>query len=69
MNMSLPVQIFDHRTILERVALGLGYAPKFLIPASQTEDIIEQAKFLTLFFLGIGPLHVCMQKPFNPILG
>lgn len=36
MNMSLPVEIFDVSSILERVAIGLGYAPKFLVPASET---------------------------------
>jgi hypothetical protein len=34
MNMSLPVEIFDNKSILERFAVGFGYAPKFLIPAS-----------------------------------
>lgn len=69
MNMSLPVEIFDSRSILERVAMGFGYAPKFLIPASETEDLIEQAKYVALFIMGLGPLHLCLQKPFNPILG
>ena len=36
MNMSLPVQIFDGRSILERVAMGFGYAPKLLVPAAET---------------------------------
>jgi hypothetical protein len=40
MNMSLPVEIFDNRSILERVAMGFGYAAKFLITASETEDLI-----------------------------
>lgn len=69
MNMSLPVEIFDDRSILERVAIGFGYAPKFLIPASQTNDLLEQAKFVTLFFLGMGTMNLTLTKPFNPILG
>lgn len=36
MNMSLPVEIFDNSSILERVAGGFGYAPKFLVPAGET---------------------------------
>jgi len=40
MNMSLPVEVFDFRSILERVAIGLGYAPKFLVPASETDDLV-----------------------------
>ena len=49
--------------------MGFGYAPKFLVPAGETEDLIEQAKLVTSFFLGIAPLHVNVAKPFNPILG
>ena len=69
MNMSLPVEIFDGRSILERVAMGFGFAPKILVPAAETEDIIEQAKMVVSFVIGIGPLHLNMTKPFNPILG
>lgn len=69
MNMSLPVEIFDNVSILERIAIGFGYAPKFLVEAGQTYDLIEQAKLVTLFFMGIGTLNVTLAKPFNPILG
>lgn len=55
--------------MLERIAKGFGYAAKFLIPASETEDLIEQIKCVTLFILGIGSLHLALTKPFNPILG
>ena len=30
MNMSLPVEIFDSRSIVERVAMGFGYVPLYL---------------------------------------
>ena len=33
MNMSLPVEIFDNISLLERIAIGFGYAPKFLVKA------------------------------------
>lgn len=69
MNMSLPVEIFDGRSILERCAMGFGYAPKILIPAGTTADVIEQAKMVTSFIMGIGVLHLNITKPFNPILG
>lgn len=36
MNMSLPVEIFDNRSILERIAMGFGYFPRFLTEAGNT---------------------------------
>jgi hypothetical protein len=56
-------------SLLEKIAIGFGYAPKFLVTASETQDLVEQAKLVTLFVLGIAPLHLSLQKPFNPILG
>ena len=49
--------------------MGFGYAPKLLVPAGETDDIIEQAKLVVSFMIGLGPLHLNMTKPFNPILG
>lgn len=43
MNMSLPVEIFDNRSIVERVAMGFGYIPLYLPEAGLTTDIIRQA--------------------------
>lgn len=40
MSMSLPVEIFDSRSMLERIAMGFSFAPKFLVPASETEDLV-----------------------------
>jgi hypothetical protein len=34
MNMSLPVEICENKSILERVAVGLGFAPKFFTQAA-----------------------------------
>ena len=69
MNMSLPVEIFDSRSLLERIAVGFGYIPRYLTLAGDTDDIIKQAE---LFFLGVSgflPLNLNTLKPFNPILG
>lgn len=69
MNMSLPVEIFDSRSMLERIAMGFGFAPKYLVPASKCTDVIEQTKLVTLFGMSICSLHLALAKPFNPILG
>lgn len=69
MNMSLPVEIFDSKSILQRVGMGFGYAPIYLTEAGETFDIPKQAELVTLTILGILPLHLNVTKPFNPILG
>lgn len=38
MNMSLPVEIFDDRAMLERIAMGYGYAPLFLSEAGECDS-------------------------------
>lgn len=35
MNMSLPVEIFDSRSILERSSASMGYVPSLFLPASK----------------------------------
>lgn len=69
MNMSLPVEIFDKRGLLERSASSFGYAPVFLEQASQTADEMEQMKLVVTFMLSINSLELKLEKPFNPILG
>ena len=69
MNMSLPCELFEERSVLERIAMGMGYAPKFLVPAGQTDNLLDQMKLVTAFVMSTGVLHTNNRKPFNPILG
>ena len=69
MNISLPVELFGDDSILERIGGGFGYLPKFLVPAAECTDILEQTKLVASFFAGIPALHLNSAKPFNPILG
>ena len=69
MNMSLPVEIFDGRGLLERSAGSFGYAPIFLTQAGKTADPLEQMKLIVTFILSINILELRSEKPFNPILG
>jgi hypothetical protein len=39
MNMSLPVDIFDDRSILERSAASYGYAPVYLNKAGMSTEV------------------------------
>lgn len=66
---SLPIRIFEPRTLLERVADGWNYAPTLLKKAAFSADPLERMKFVIAFVA--GGFHFCtgQQKPFNPILG
>ncbi|GMF36582.1 unnamed protein product [Phytophthora fragariaefolia] len=67
---SLPIRIFEPRSLLERVANGWNYAPTVLKKAALSGgDPIERMKFVMAFVA--GGLHFCVGqlKPFNPILG
>ncbi|GMF10673.1 unnamed protein product [Phytophthora lilii] len=67
---SLPIRIFEPRSLLERVANGWNYAPTVLKKAAlSSSDPLERMKFVMAFVA--GGLHFCVGqlKPFNPILG
>lgn len=67
---SLPIRIFEPRSLLERVANGWNYAPTVLKKAALSgADPIERMKFVMSF--AAGGLHFCVGqlKPFNPIFG
>lgn len=69
MNISLPVYIFDKRTMLQVFAYELKEAPSILSKVYYTENIIEKLKFMTVFFLSQIVLSPMLLKPFNPIIG
>lgn len=45
MNISMPVEIFETKSFLQRISRGFGYAPQFMSKAAQTKDIAEQLKW------------------------
>jgi len=49
MNMSLPVDIFDSRSVLERCAGTFGYAPVLLREAAKSIDDIERISWIATF--------------------
>lgn len=69
MNISLPVFIFDKRSMLQVYAYVLRLAPLYFEKAFYTKDPLERLKCITTFFL--TQLHIaCIQsKPFSPIIG
>lgn len=66
---SLPIRIFEPRTLLERVADAWNYAPTLLKKAALSSDPLERMKFVIAFVA--GGFHFCVGqlKPFNPIVG
>lgn len=69
MNMCLPVEIFDEKSMLEVIASTMGFFPHFMTEAVKTTNRVEQMKFVVLAFLFMNSCFPNVQKPFNPILG
>lgn len=69
MNVSLPLEVFEQRSFLERLARSFGHAPVFLEKAGSSNNPIEQMKYTVSFFLSSIVLCIQQEKPFNPILG
>jgi hypothetical protein len=69
MSISLPIFIFDTRSLLEMWVWQNGYCAMYLELAGKTKDPLERIKYTTSY--AISKFHLCanQQKPFNPILG
>lgn len=69
MNMSLPVEMFDKKSMLQTVANLMGFFPVFMIEAVNASNLVEQIKYITMAFMFLSACRPNIQKPFNPILG
>ncbi len=69
MDISLPVQIFDKRTMLQVLAYEMCLAPIFLTRSYYSNDILEKLKWSTVFLVSQLNLSPLQTKPFSPILG
>lgn len=69
MTMSLPVEIFDRRSMLDLIANSLGFLPHFLGKAAAAKDEVEQMKLVVCAFMFVSATAPNIEKPFNPILG
>lgn len=68
LNVSLPVDIFESRSLLERSATGFGMAPDYLQPIADADPITQIKNVISLIY-SIPTLELILLKPFNPILG
>ena len=69
MNISLPINIFDKRTLLELWIGQNGYASVLLESGGIINNPIEQLKYTACFALTKFYLSGAQLKPFNPIIG
>jgi hypothetical protein len=69
MNISLPVYIFDGRTMLEIFAYELKQSPLYLSRAFYAPNQMEKLRWVTTFFISQLYLSPLQTKPFNPIIG
>lgn len=66
---SLPVRIFEPRSLIERICDWYGFAPIFLKRATETTDVLERFKLSIAYGLAALYCGLKQQKPFNPLLG
>ena len=69
MTISLPIHIFDERTLLEVFAFQNSLAPYFLEKAGLELNPVEKLKLTTAYAFTMLHLTVTQLKPFNPIWG
>jgi hypothetical protein len=51
MSISLPIEIFESRSFLERMARSYGHAPIYLEKAVGIHNVIERFKIVTAFYM------------------
>ena len=69
LNISLPVFMFDKRTLQSAYAYEQKFAPYFLTRAAYCIDKFERLKWVTAYLVSCLHLSVTQLKPFNPIIG
>ena len=69
MSLSLPIRIFEPRSMLERYTDWLSFAPDLLTKAGTSKDKLEAFKYVILFALSSLFRSSEQLKPLNPMLG
>jgi len=67
--LSLPVRIFEPRSMIERICDLFNYSSHYLNRAAATDEPAERIKYIMGFVLAAAPHGICQYKPFNPLLG
>jgi len=66
---SLPIRIFEPRSMLERYTDWFAFAPDILEKAAKCEDNLETFKYVIIFSLSAIFRSTEQLKPLNPLLG
>lgn len=66
MNISLPVFIFQARTMLQIFAYEFRLAPYYFKKAFYSQDKYEKLKYLTTFLITQSYFSTSISKPFSP---
>lgn len=66
---SLPVQLFEPISYLQRLVEGFSWMPNMLLKAAQTTNPVERLKLVITGVIAGLHLTCRQEKPFNPILG
>ena len=69
MSLSLPIRIFEPRSMLERYTDWFAFAPDLLTKAGECTDKIEAFKYVVVFSLSALFRSSEQLKPLNPMLG
>jgi hypothetical protein len=70
LNISLPVEIFNVDSNLQRLCEAMSLAPDLLErKALATQDPLERFRYCLAFALSNSVIYFDIDKPFNPILG
>ena len=69
LRISLPVFLFDKRTLQEVFAYELKGAPYYLHHAYYSKNIFERLKWITVLMMSQCYISTFETKPFNPIIG
>ena len=66
---SLPVRIFESRSMVERITDIWGAGPHYFNLACKTQDPVMRMKLILAFCVSGMHMNIKQLKPFNPILG
>ena len=69
MGISLPVRIFEPRSLIDRVTDWWSLFPSYLGRAAKSNDFVERFKLCVAATIGGMHMGISQWKPFNPILG
>lgn len=69
LNISLPVEIFNVDSNLQRICVSMSLGPEFLQGAAKSTNHMDRFKKVLAFGLSNSIIYFDVEKPFNPILG